>query len=59
MDLAIFEPYIGKECEIHLLDHVVLGKLLSVEDRWLKVENKKGVEIINSEYVQNIKITTQ
>lgn len=59
MDLTIFEPYVGKQCQIHLLDHVIFGTLVTVEDRWLKVEVKKSVEIINSEFVQNIKVITE
>ncbi|MCB2294317.1 hypothetical protein LGK95_12430 [Clostridium algoriphilum] len=33
------------------------GKIIDVKENWIEVETKKGIELINSEFIQSIKIT--
>ncbi len=34
----------------------LLGKIIEINENWIEVETKKGIEIINSDYVQSVKI---
>lgn len=54
----VIKKYIGKDCKISTgsFGTNVAGKIISVNESWIEVETKKGVEIINAEFVQSIKI---
>ena len=54
----LIKKYIGKNCRITTgsFGTNVIGKITDVNENWIEVETKKGVEIINAEFVQSIKI---
>lgn len=54
----VIKKYIGKDCKISTgsFGTNVAGKIINVNENWIEVETKKGVEIINAEFVQSIKI---
>lgn len=32
------------------------GKILDVKENWIEIETKKGIELMNAEFAQNIKV---
>lgn len=54
----VIKKYIGKNCKISTgsFGTNVTGKIINVNENWIEVETKRGVEIINAEFVQSIKI---
>ncbi len=61
MTNEIIKKYIGKRCQISTgtFGTNVVGEIIEVNEKWIEVETKKGNELINSEFVQNIKILTK
>lgn len=58
MTNEIIKRYIGKNCKIYTgsFGTSVTGKITNVEDNWLEVKTKKGIELINADFIYNIKI---
>ncbi|GKX65871.1 hypothetical protein rsdtw13_11290 [Clostridium sp. TW13] len=58
MTNEILKKYIGKECRISTgsLGTNVAGKIVDINENWIEVETKKGMEVINAEFIQSIKI---
>ena len=58
MTNELIKKYIGKNCHISTgtFGINIVGKIIEVNEKWIEVETKKGNELINSEYIQNIKI---
>ncbi|SHH75924.1 hypothetical protein [Clostridium grantii] len=54
----ILKKYIGMNCQISTgsLGTNLVGKIINVDERWIEVETKAGEQVINSEFVQSIKI---
>ncbi|EOD00361.1 DUF6897 domain-containing protein [Caldisalinibacter kiritimatiensis] len=54
----IIKKYIGKNCKIIIgsFGTTVIGKIVEVNENWIEVETKKGKELINADFVQNIKV---
>lgn len=50
--------YIGQKCIISTgsFGTNVIGEIMEIKENWIEVETKKGRELINSEFVQSIKI---
>ena len=48
--------YMGKECTISLFNEVgaIKGKLMDADIQWVKVDTKKGTQLINRNMVRNI-----
>lgn len=61
MTNELLKKYIGKNCLISTgsFGTSITGKILEVNENWVEVETKKDVELINVEYVQNIKIVNR
>lgn len=61
MTNELVKKYIGQNCMISngSFGYNVIGNILEVNENWVEVETKKGVELINIEYVQNIKIVNK
>ncbi len=59
MPIEMINEFIGKECSITLFNEIgaVQGKILSVEENWIKVEEKKKIRIINGDMIRDIAIT--
>ena len=56
MDGSMLDQYMGKECVVSLFNEVgaIKGKLMDGDAQWLKVETKKGTQLINRNMVRNI-----
>jgi len=54
----VIKKYIGYKCNISTgtFGASLVGKIVDVKENWIEVETKKGVELINAEFVQTIKI---
>ncbi len=58
MTNEIIKKYIGLNCKISTGSYGsnVVGTILEVNENWIEVETKRGKELINADFVQNIKV---
>lgn len=58
MTNEIIKKYIGKNVKLSTGSYGinVEGTITEVKENWIEIKTKKGTELINSEYLQNIKI---
>lgn len=58
MTNEVIKKYIGNNCKIFTdsFGSNVEGKIIDVSGNWLEVETKKGKELVNVDFIQNIKI---
>ena len=56
MDGSMLDQYMGKECTISLFNEVgaIKGKPMDADIQWVKVDTKKGTQLINRNMVRNI-----
>jgi len=56
MEGSMLDQYMGKECTISLFNEVgaIKGKLMDADIQWVKVDTKKGTQLINRNMVRNI-----
>ena len=56
MDGSMLGQYMGKECTISLFNEVgaIKGKLMDADIHWVKVDTKKGTQLINRNMIRNI-----
>lgn len=54
----MIKEYLGNDCKISTgsFGTTLTGKIIDVNEKWIKVQTKKGEELINAEFVQSIKI---
>lgn len=52
----MLQEFIGKDCTISLFNEIsaVQGKILKIEENWIKVEEKKRIRIINGDMIRDI-----
>lgn len=57
----MIKEFIGKNCTIVLFNESfgVQGKIVAVEDNWIKVEEKKKTRLINGDMIRDISIVTE
>ena len=58
MPTEMMKEFIGKVCVIYFFNAAggVKGTLLSIEENWIKVEEKKQIRIINADMIRDIVI---
>ncbi len=58
MPTELIKEFIGKVCNISLFNDSfgVMGKIVAVEDNWIKINEKSTVRLINGDMVRDIKI---
>lgn len=58
MTNEVIKKYIGTNCNISTgtFGTNLTGKIKDVNENWMEVETKKGIELVNAEFVQSIKI---
>ena len=58
MTNEVIKKYIGSNCSISTgsFGTSLVGKIINVTENWLEVETRKGIELINAEFIQSIKI---
>lgn len=56
MPKEFLKEYIGKKVSITIFNDTfaVSGTLISSDGNWIKVENKKNIQIINADHIQQI-----
>ncbi len=54
----IVMKYIGKTCKISSgsFGTNITGKIIDVKENWIEVETRKGKELINADFIQNIQV---
>lgn len=58
MTNEVINKYIGKNCKISTGSYgtTVVGRIVNINENWIEVETKKGIELVNAEFIQSIKI---
>lgn len=58
MTNEMIEKLTGKDCWIFCFESNanVQGKITNIKDNWIEVETKKGIELVNAEFVAKFKI---
>ena len=58
MTNELVKKYTGRYCHITTgsMGVSVTGKIVEVNENWVEVDTKKGIEILNLDFIQNIKI---
>ncbi len=58
MTNEMLRKYVGKQCKIYQRSFGtnVTGKILDINENWIEVETTNGTQLINADFVQNIKI---
>lgn len=58
MPTELLKEFIGKVCSVVMFGSVsgVNGKILAVEENWIKVEHKNGPLLLNGDMIQEISI---
>lgn len=58
MTNELIKRYIGQNCFISTgaLGKSITGKIIEINENWIEVETKKGNEIMNLDFIQNIKL---
>lgn len=61
MPQELMKEFIGKVCTIILFNESfgVQGKIVAVEDNWIKIEEKNKVRIINGDMIRDISIAPE
>ena len=56
MDGSMLDQQMGKYCTVSLFNEVgaIKGKLMDADIQWVKVDTKKGTQLINRNMVRNI-----
>lgn len=58
MPKEMMQEFMGKVCSIMLFNDSfgMTGKIVAIEENWIKVENKKEVRILNGDMIQSISL---
>jgi len=58
MPTELMKEFIGKVCAITLFNESfgISGKIIAIEENWIKVEEKDTVRIINGDMIRDIKL---
>lgn len=58
MTNELLKKYVGQRCKISAGQYgtSATGVILEINDNWIEVETSKGRELVNAEFIQNIKV---
>lgn len=58
MPQELIKEFVGKVCSISLYNDLsgITGKILEVEENWMKVKHKNSVQLINGDMIMKIEI---
>ena len=61
MDGSMLDQYMGKDCTVSLFNEVgaIKGKLMEADMQWVKVDTRKGTQLINRNMIRNITFDTK
>lgn len=56
MDGSMLDQYMGKDCTVSLFNEIgaIKGKLMEADMQWVKVDTRKGTQLINRNMIRNI-----
>lgn len=56
MDGSMLDQYMEKDCTVSLFNEVgaIKGKLMEADMQWVKVDTRKGTQLINRNMIRNI-----
>ena len=56
MEGSMLDQYMGKDCTVSLFNEVgaIKGKLMEADMQWVKVDTRKGTQLINRNMIRNI-----
>lgn len=56
MDGSMLDQYMGKDCTVSLFNEVgaIKGKFMEADMQWVKVDTRKGTQLINRNMIRNI-----
>ncbi len=59
MPTEMLKEFLDKDCTITLFNDVfsAQGKIIAIEENWIKFEEKKRVRIINGDMIRDISIS--
>lgn len=54
----LMKEFVGKVCSISLFNGTfgIVGKIILVEDNWMKVEEKDTLRLVNADMIRDIKL---
>ena len=53
--LEMLERFVGKECVVYGIENQITGTIREIRDGWIIMENSKGTEAVNAEYVTRVR----
>ena len=53
--LEMLERFIGKDCVVYGIENQMSGTIREIRDGWIILENGKGTEAVNAEYVTRVR----
>jgi len=58
MPTELIKEFIGKVCSISLFNESfgITGKIVALEDNWIKIEEKDTVRLVNGDMIRDIKL---
>lgn len=58
MPKELIKEFMGKVCTIVLFNESfgIMGKIVAIEDNWLKIEEKNKVRLLNGDMIRDIAI---
>lgn len=58
MNHELLHKYIGRVCKVTTGSYgsTATGKILDIKENWIELETRKGIELMNAEFIQSIKV---
>lgn len=59
MPIEMLKEFLDKDCTITLFNEIVAiqGRIIAIEENWIKFEEKKKIRIINGDMIRDIAIS--
>ncbi len=58
MPTELIQEFMGKVCSISLFNESfgITGKIVALEDNWIKIEEKGSLRLVNGDMIRDIKL---
>ncbi len=58
MPTELIQEFMGKVCSISLFNESfgITGKIVALEDNWIKIEEKDSLRLVNGDMIRDIKL---
>ena len=56
--MEMLKEFLNKDCTITLFNEIVAiqGKIIAIEENWIKFEEKKKIRLINGDMIRDISL---